>query len=311
MSNALIQLAIFTSIGFAWRYFSPGKVTADSLQRSIMTLVHWIFIPIFVFYAMTVIKFNASLFKYSMYVIAATGVGMAAAWFWLARTSYENKTKGALMLASSFGSVLFIGLPLTKIMIGGWSSRLAVVYLLIANILILYSVGLFLVKAMATPSKLKKPLTAFTDAGMRIIKEPLVIAAILGLVVNFTGLKLPVWIGGISGLAGGALIPLLLLAVGLTLTWDKTWTDQIQGLIPIAAIKLILVPVVLLLMVKVFGSPGTKTSTALIINGMMPASLLGFAVCDRFNLDTKTYAVAFSFTTILAIVAVPVWLRII
>lgn len=311
MSNTMIQLAIFTSIGIAWRYFKPGHMSADALQRSIMTLVHWVFMPIFIFFAISALKFNASLLKYSMYILVSTGVAMTAAWFWLKNSAHQNNTKGALLIASSFGSVFFIGLPLTKAMIGGWTGKIAVVYLVVANVLILYTVGLFLIKAMATPSKLKKPLTAFTDAGMRIIKEPIIIAVLLGLLVNIAELKLPGWIRGLNGLAAGGLVPLLLLAVGLTLNWDKSWTAQIQSLIPVAAIKLILVPLTILIMIKVFGSPGAKTAKALIIDGIMPASLLGFVICDRFKLDTRTYAVAFSLTAILAIIAVPVWMKLI
>lgn len=310
MSDALIQMAIFIAIGFAWRYFKLGGVDANALQRSIMTLIQWIFLPFFVFFAMSVLTFNASLFKFTLYAVVASGVAMAAAWFWLASTNHEPRTKGALMLAACFGSVLFIGVPLTDIMIGSWSTRLAVVYLLVVNILVLYTAGLFLTRAMASPSKLKKPLTAITDEAMTIIKEPIIIAAILGLLVNASGITLPVWIGGISTLAGGALIPLLILTVGLSLTWDSSWMNQMKDIIPVAAIKLILIPVVLLIMVKVFGSPGAKTSQALMINGMMPASLLGLAVCDRFKLDTKTYVMAFAVTSILAVVAVPVWLQI-
>lgn len=311
MSDALIQLAIFIAIGFAWRYFKPANVDANTLQRAIMTLIQWIFLPIFIFFAMSVLTFNALLFKFSMYAIAASAVAMAAAWFWLARTNHEPRTKGALLLASCFGSVLFIGLPLTSTMIGPWSTRLAVVYLLLVNILIMYTAGLFLARAMASPSKLKKPLTAITDEGMTIIKEPMVIAAVLGLLVNMMDITLPGWIGGINTLAGGALIPLLILTVGLSLTWESNWMNQMADIIPVAAIKLILVPVVLLIMLKVFGSAGVKTSQALMINGMMPASLLGIAVCERFKLDTKTYVMAFAVTTILAVVAVPVWLQII
>ena len=311
MIDSLIQLAIFIGIGFAWRYFKPGGIDADSIQRSIMSLIHWIFLPIFIFFATSVLTFNASLFKYSMYVIVASAIAMAVAWFWLSRTAYEPKTKGALLLASCFGSVLFIGLPLNDIMLGSWSSRLSIVYLLLANILILYTAGLFLARTLATPAKLKKPLTAITDEGMTIIKEPVVIAAVLGFLVNMSGLQFPVWFGGISALSGGALIPLLVLTVGLNLTWEKSWINHLKDIAPVAAIKLVLIPVVLLVMVKLFGSPGVKTAQALMVNGMMPASLLGLAVCDRFKLDTKTYVMVLVSTSALAVIAVPIWLQII
>ncbi|MDH5765736.1 MAG: AEC family transporter, partial [Gammaproteobacteria bacterium] len=134
--------------------------------------------------------------------------------------------------------------------------------------------------------------------------------ALAGLVVNIAGIKLPGWLAGISGLAGDALVPLLLLAVGLSLSWNKSWTNQVKDILPVAAIKLILIPLVLLIMVKVFGSPGAKTTKALMINGIMPASLLGFYICSRFKFDTAIYAIAFVVTSALAVLAVPIWLEI-
>lgn len=309
MNNALIQLGIFIAIGLVWRYFKPGGVAADSLQRAVMTLIQWIFLPILVFFAFIALKLNASEFRFSMYAIGASAVAMLVAWFWFSRTNLEPRSKGALLLASSFGSVIFIGLPLTGVMIGTWTSRFSVLYLVVVNVVVMYTVGLFLARALGKPGKLKLPLTAFTDEAVTILKEPVIIAAILGLLVNMTDTQLPVWFAGVAGLSAGALIPLLALTVGLSITWDQNWTNQLNHLLPVAVIKLALAPLAILLMLKFFPSPGVQTSKALLLNTMMPASLLGIAVCDRFKLDTKTYIMAFVVTTVLAAIAVPVWLK--
>lgn len=310
MSNALIQMAIFIACGYALRYFKPGGISADSVQNSIMSLIQWIFLPIVVFFALSLLQYKPYITRYIIYVIIATAAALAAAWFWLERTPHQAKTKGALLLAAAFGSVLFIGLPLNKIMIGDWTARLAIIYLLVANTLILYTAGLFLARALGSKAKLKQPVTALTDEKMTILKDPVIIAAALGIVVNLTGMKLPGWLNGINDLASGALVPLLILAVGLSLKWDKSWNDQVKDILPIAAIKLILVPLVLLIMIKVFGSPGVKTSKALVINGAMPASLLGFYICSRFKFDTGIYAIVFVVTSALALIAVPIWMEI-
>ncbi|MDH5766406.1 MAG: hypothetical protein OEZ38_10370, partial [Gammaproteobacteria bacterium] len=194
MTDALIQLALFIAGGYALRYFKPGGINADALQQSILSLIQWVFLPVFVFFALSIIKFSPSLTKYIIYVVIATAAALAAGWFWLERTPHQAKTKGALLLAACFGSVLFIGLPLNKIMIGDWTSRLSIMHLLVANILILYTAGLFLARAMASKTKLKNPVSALTDEKMTIIKDPVIIAALAGLVVNIAGIKLPGWL---------------------------------------------------------------------------------------------------------------------
>ena len=63
-------------------------------------------------------------------------------------------------------------------------------------------------------------------------------------------------------------------------------------------------------LVSMFGSAGAKGTQALLLNAMMPAALLGFVACERYKLDTNAYALAFSLTSVLAIVTVPVWFAI-
>lgn len=310
MNDALIQLAIFLVIGVGWRYLKIGNVDADALRHSILTLIQWVFLPIFIFFAMSVLKFNAALFKYAIYSVIASAAAVTAAWFWLARTPHNPKAKGALLMAACFGGVIFIGVPVTDSMFGSWSTRLGAVHFLLANILILYTAGLFLTRAMAKPSILKKPVTAITDEAKTIIRDPIVIAALAGLLVNLAGITFSARIGGLGELSSGALMPLLILTVGLSLTWESQWVDRVKDILPVAVIKLILIPLVLLIMIKVFGSPGAKTSQALMINGAMPASLLGLVICERFKLDSKIYVMAFVMTTILAAVVVPIWLAV-
>ncbi|MDH5326050.1 MAG: AEC family transporter [Gammaproteobacteria bacterium] len=310
MNNAMMQLVVFIAIGVAWRYFKPDGYSADAVQRAIISIIYWVLLPIFIFFAMAEIKFNAAIGKYVMYVTVATAVALAAGFFWFSKTKLQPKVQGALLLAACFGSVVFIGLPLTKIMVGSWTSRLAATHFMVANVLLLYTAGLFLARALGSPSKLKKPAGAVTDEAMTLAKDPLLIAAVLGVMVNVTGMKIPAWLN-IDAMVTNALIPLLVLTLGLSLKWEQNWKDLVKDIAPVAVIKMVLIPVVLLLMVKLFGSPGAKTTKAMMINGVMPVSLLGLIICERFKFETRIYAAAFVMTTALAVVLVPVWMKLI
>ncbi len=107
------------------------------------------------------------------------------------------------------------------------------------------------------------------------------------------------------------LIPLLLLSVGLSLNWQKNWNNQLVGVIPVVVIQLILVPLLMWAMASLFGSAGVKTTKALLFDSMLPATLFGFVMCERYKLDTTAYAMAFTATSVLSLITVPFWYNVI
>lgn len=312
MQNGVLVILFFLVLGIGWRILSPQGISAGSLQRQLTVLAQVAILPIAVFFIVSKLPMNQAAAKILWYVLATTAIALAAAWVWLWKSTLPPKTKGALLIAAGFGNVFFLGLPLNKVLIGDWSMRVAVEYGLVANVLLLFTVGAILSRSFAEPggAGFKGPLNeALRDRGAWL-KEPLVWAAVVGLVVNLGGMKLPSWFGAIEGAIYGFLVVLLLLSTALTLTWLDTWKTQWVNVLPAAGIQLILMPLVMWGMVSLFGSVGVQTTKALMLNSMMPAALLGFVACDRYGLDTGTYGLAFSLTTVLAIVTVPIWFNV-
>ena len=88
--------------------------------------------------------------------------------------------------------------------------------------------------------------------------------------------------------------------------WKNEWNDQIAAsLLPVALIKLLLVPVLIYVLAKFLGSPGASVKS-LMIYGALPSTLFGFVLCERYKLDSNLYAAAVAFTTVLSFVVVPV-----
>lgn len=309
MQNSVLMILFFLVLGIGWRILSPQGISAGSLQRQLMALAHLAILPIAVFFIVSKLPMNQAALKILWYVLATTAIALAVAWIWLWKSTLPPKTKGALLIAAGFGNVFFLGLPLNKAMIGDWSMRVAVEYGLVANVLLLFTAGAILSRSFVEPgrARFKGPMNEVLRDHGAWLKEPLVWAAVAGLVVNLGGMKLPPWFGAIEGAIYGFLVPLLLLSTALALIWSSAWKTQLVGVLPVAGIQLILVPLVMWGMVSLFGSVGRQTTQALLLNSMMPAALLGFVACDRYRLDTSAYGLAFSLTTALAIITVPVW----
>ncbi len=313
MFNVALSLGFFVALGAALRFIRPNGIAPESMQRSIVALVLWVLLPLVVFFSVQDLPLNEAALRILLYVLGTTLIALGVAWFWLRKTKLPAKSKGAFLIAAVFGNVLFLGLPLNNAIFAGWTMRIAIEYMLVANVLLLFTAGAMFAKNLAESGKFSLSRSASSVARDYPVwlKEPVLWAAVVGLIFNLAGASMPAWIELIKTMLYGVLIPLLLLAVGLALNWTRSWNNQLVGVIPVVVIQLILVPLVMWGMVSLFGSTGLQTTKALLLDSMLPATLIGFVICDRYKLDTGAYALAFSATSLCALVTVPVWYNII
>lgn len=309
MLNLLVPVAFFILLGGFWRYVKPNGITAESLNGSINAIVLRLLLPLVVFFTLLELPLNEAALRILIYVLVTTLITGAVAWFWLSKTSLPPKTKGAYLIAATFGSVVFLGMPLNNVLFSDWTMRVAVQYMVVSNVLVLFTVGAIFAKHLAGPAKatLKDTASAVFNDYPLWLKEPLLWATVAGLLLNLVGLTLAGWAEQISNMLHGVLIPLLLFSVGLSLKWQPKWKDELVGVVPVVVIKLLLVPVVMWAIAAIFGSAGVQTTKSLILDSMMPATVFGFMICGRYKLDMESYTLAFTATSVLALITAPIW----
>lgn len=300
MANALTQIAVLLGLGAGWRFVNPLGVSAESLQRSLIALVYYLLLPAFVVLAAWKIPLNQSSLRILILVVLATAAAFAAAWFWYQRSGLPNRSQAALILAAAFGGVIFLGMPVTQSLVGAWTSRIAVEYMLVVNLLLLFLGGILLMQKFAAVGKNQNVLKD-------LVKEPVFWAAVIGLLLNMLNARLPGWLVGMLKLISTGMTPVLLLAVGLGLKWSSNWNKLAVSILPAAAIKLILLPLVVWALIQIIGPIGVKTTKALVLQAAVPGFVYGFIICDKYDFATTTYTVAFSMLTLFAVVTIPVW----
>lgn len=308
MLNVILPVGFFIALGVFWRFVKPNGISAESLKTAINAAVLRLLLPLVVFFSISDLPLNEAALRILLYVLVTSLVVLGVAWFWLSKTALPAKTKGAYLIAAAFGGVLFVGMPLNKMLFADWTMRIAVEYMLVANVLILFSAGAIFAKNLADSGKtsLRKTASAVLGDYPLWLKEPLLWAAVIGLVVNLIGIGMPAWINQIGAMLYGVLIPLLLFAVGLSLYWTSKWNDQLIGVAPVVVIQLVLVPLLMWAMAALFGSAGVQTTQALIVDSMLPASIFGFMMCERYKLDAEAYTLAFTASGVLALITVPI-----
>lgn len=306
MFNALGQILVFVAIGALWRFVKPMGIGVSAIQRPMFGLIYTVLLPALVFFVIWNMPLNRTAFRMLIVMVVVTLIALALAWFYFKQSKLPRRIQGPLILASVFGGVAFVGLPATKLLVAGWTARIAIEYMLVANVLILLTVGTYLLSSYGGEDAPKE------KPGQALLKEPLLWAAAVGILLNLLDARVPGLLGGIYNMLSASVPPLMLITLGLSLNWSPDWNKLIiRGLLPAAGLKLILIPLMVWAMVWLIGPVGAKGLKALIINAAVPGLLFGIVLCERYRLATAAYIAAISFSSALALIAIPVWLSVV
>jgi malonate transporter len=137
-----------------------------------------------------------------------------------------------------------------------------------------------------------------------VIKNPLIIACIAGMLVNLLGFQLPAIIENLTSILGRGSLPLGLLAVGASLeitAIKKTSAEIIYACL----LKLILLPVLMWLACTLLGVDNLSTAVAVLF-AALPGSPLSYILAKQLGGDTKLMSSIIAVQTGVSMISLPV-----
>lgn len=299
MLDVLLQMAFLVVCGVVWRAAKPGGLDVEQIRQALMGLVFYLLLPALVLNVLwqTPLSWNTPRIALS----AASGVigGLLLSWAICRKQHLPRTVIGAVMLAAAFPNATYLGLPVLEAVLGPMGRSVAVQYDLFACTPLLLTVGMSVAQYYGAPTSPAHSATA-------ILKTPPLVAAIFAVVLNLAGVPLPDVIHNWLGLMGGAVSPLMLIALGLSLRWDTLRIAHAWPIVIVAVIQLALMPVWVWLAGQLFGLSGNTLAGA-VLEAAMPSMVLGVVICDRYGLDTSLYAAAVTVTTVLSFITLPMW----
>ena len=204
-----------------------------------------------------------------------------------------------MILAATFPNATYMGLPVLEAMYGPWARSVAIQYDLFACTPILLTAGILLAAHFGNSGEKPNPL-------MLLIKVPPLWAAIVATSLNLAGVEPVAWITGLLSMMGGAVIPLMLFAVGLALKQGFEEIRYLPTIVPVILLQLFIMPLVVLGTAILLNIDG-ELRTAVILEAAMPSMALGVVLCDRYGLNTGIYAASVTVTTLLSLFTLPLW----
>lgn len=132
----------------------------------------------------------------------------------------ERPIVSALTLTAANGNHAYIGLPVIEFAYG--SAGLAIAAYLTGLLGIWVALSAVIVGVFFSPDQSpKRGWAVVRDGAARLVKNPLMISVCAGLILNFLGVRFPLFIDRGLTLIGQSAAPIGLLAIGLNLNFTK------------------------------------------------------------------------------------------
>lgn len=208
----------------------------------------------------------------------------ASAYLLMARLVWR-RTAGETVIgtfASAYVNAGNLGLPIAAYVLGDAS---LIAPMLLTQLLVLQPVGLALLDLLTSRGR------AFTTGRQqvlrilsRIVRNPLTIGSLLGLLLSISGLRLPAVIADPLHLVGGMAVPAMLLAYGVSLRLGPlpgAGEPPVQ-VATIVALKLLLQPACAYVAARLLGLEGLDVLAATVI-AALPTAQNVFTHAVRYN----------------------------
>ena len=139
-----------------------------------------------------------------------------------------------------------------------------------------------------------------------LLRNPLLLSTLLGLIGNFAQLHLPSPLEISLGRIGSAAIPLGTLCVGASLRWQGS--SHNNGLVAwMLAVKLLMLPLAAWVISLAFALDPTKRQM-LIVFASMPPATAAYVLAARMGGDANLAGLIISIGTALSAITIPLWL---
>ena len=148
--------------------------------------------------------------------------------------------------------------------------------------------------------------TSFRGQALFLAKNPLIIACLIGIVMNLADITLPRGIEPVFKMLGSMAAPMGLLTVGAGLQWEAARSGG-RAVLLSCALKLLVYPLMLFGAARLWGL-GPLETKVMVLWGTMPTASASYILARQMGGDAPLAAAIVTVSTILAFVTVPLFM---
>jgi malate permease and related proteins len=300
MFPTMMQMGLLIAFGVVWRRLAPQHIPALAHRRALTDLVFFILLPALVLDVIWGAPIDGSSMKISLVALATLAVSAVLMLLVLRFFQTSQMQKGALLLAAIFPNATYLGLPVTDQVLGSWSNAIVLQFDLFACTPVLMTLGILMAHHFgAEGGRGVHPLR-------ELCRVPPLWAVAVAMILNLLQVPRPEIIHNTLSTLSGGVVPLMLIALGMSIRWDTMRLRFLPMLVPVSMISLLIAPAVAFTASQWLSMPQHVLTTVVLL-AAMPTMIFGIVICERYGLDSALYAAAVFLTSLLSVLSLSLW----
>ena len=278
------------------------RILGEASTEALNAFVYWFALPPVLFLSMASVPVE-EIFDWPFIWTLVTGMALVAIpSMVLARTVFRNSLSGVTLhgLTGVFANTGYMGIPLFLAAFGPDGALLAAIGAAVNNAILL---GLTILFIEMDGGSGRSPLRVFGNAVLAVIRGPLFLAPLLGILWSWLGLGLPQPAENFLTLMGAAAAPCALFAMGLFMVGKPITSGAIE-VVWMVFVKLIAQPLVTWwLAVSVFDLD-FETTRGVVLIAALPTGALAFVVAQKYGIFVQRCSATILVSTVVSVLTV-------
>lgn len=299
-----IVLPIFLIIFLGYLSRASGKLgehAASELNKAVV----WIFLPALLF-KICATSHISEVWNTGFVISYVLGCILVffAILFWRLAQKYHLVVASIDGLSAAYANTGYIGIPLCVLIFGEFGLKPAMIATLVVVVAVFAVAVTFIEFAL---QKTGNVVQTITHVFWALLKNPIVIAPILGFMWAATGYQIATPLMHLLDMLAIATSPCALISLGLFLAKKQT-SVQTRSFIPLVVTKLIVQPLITAFFaIVVFKLPTAWAHSAIILSAL-PTGTGPYMLAELYKTDAKTISQSILWSTILSIISLSVLL---
>jgi len=301
--NSVAPLFLLIALG---KLLQKTGFFPEPFFKGLNRLVYWFALPALLTSRISIARLElGTISKIFLLFTIATLLSLGIAWGVARYLKLPSSKKGSFIQGSFRGNGAFIGLPAIVYTLGDLDPRAEVLgILLLAALTILFNILSVLVLIHHSPHKADTSESILRISLEWLFKNPLILSCLAGLALNLLGINLPpVLFRPLDTLADAAL-PLVLLSIGSSLTFERLHGVASPTLIA-SLIKVAITPVLGFLVAGFFDLGAVERMVAIFYLAA-PAAAASYVMAEMMDNDGPLAGRIVVLSTLLSAITLPI-----
>lgn len=288
--NAVLPLFLMMAVGYIIRL--TGLMDGDSV-RQVNRAIFIVFLPLMIFINIYDAGSAANL-RSTLLLFAVAGVliEFLVALVLVLLTEQDNARRGVMLQGMFRSNFVIFGVPLTMSLFGSAAAGTA-------SLLVAVIVPIFNVLAVLALEMFNGQRPNLWQVLLGIITNPLILASIAGLLVNYFHFRLPDVVYSTASTLAGIATPLAFVILGASLSFGETGA-RVKSMLVTLLIKLILYPAAFIIAAIFLGFRGAELAVLLTLFGS-PIAVSSFTMAQQMGGDDQLAGQLVIFSTVLSV----------